>query len=231
MIRALGSQEWPQRWDSRIIAAHGRMAAAYVAAATPGVDKCLCVVFAKSEDEGVTLHRTFVTQAAHVDMLVHYPPLAAHPSRPDVLAIALISEDRTGLDLFATSDGGMTWKKMEPVRMPADVVRTSRPAITFSTDGTLIVMWRAQRADGSFDLYMAASSEARSFGAPVRVTSTSSRTPDQLASDYAVRGDFITALKADAEFAHAAWTDWRTGTEARVYYGRVPLVSLVGLEH
>lgn len=226
MIRALGSQEWPQRWDSRIIAAHGRMAVAYIAAATPRVDDCLCVVFATSSDEGVTLDRTLVTQATHVDMLVHYPPLAAHPSRRGVYAIALISEDRTGLDIFATSDGGATWRKLDALKMPADVTRASRPTIAFGTDGTLVVMWRGQRSDGSFDLDMAASPDGQGFGPPVRVSSASSRTPDQLASDYAVRGDFITALKADAEFAHAAWTDWRTGAEARVYYGRVPLARL-----
>jgi hypothetical protein len=227
-IRAMGSADWPQRWDGRIVAAHGKMALTYIAAAVTGVRDCQCVVFATSTDGGVTLKRTLVTQVSHVDMLVHYPPLAADPSRGDNYAISLSSDDRTGLTILTSSDGGSTWTQTEPVRMPAGVVRVSRPAITFTSDGTLIAMWRGHHPDGSYDVYMAAAPHGRHFGAPVRVTTASSRTPERLLSDYAVRGDFINVVKAGPDFVHAAWTDWRTGTEARVVYGRVPLGLLMG---
>ena len=226
-IRAMGSADWPQRWDGRIIAAHGKMALAYIAAAAPGAGDCLCVVFATSSDGGVTLKRTFVTQVSHVDMLVHYPPLAADSRRRGVYAIALTSDDRTGLTILTSSDDGASWTKTKPVPMPADIVRVSRPAITFTPDGTRIVMWRGDHAVGNYDVYIAAERDGRNFGAPVRVTTASSRTPEQLMSDYAVRGDFINVVKADVDFVHAAWTDWRTGTEARVAYGRVPLTLLL----
>jgi hypothetical protein len=46
-------------------------------------------------------------------------------------------------------------------------------------------------------------------------------------SDYAVRGDFIDVAAADPQFLHAAWTDWRSGAEAEVYYGSAPLSLLL----
>jgi hypothetical protein len=227
-IRAKGSADWPQRWDGRIVAAHGKMALTYIAAAVPGVRDCLCVVFATSTDSGVTLKRTLVTQVSHVDMLVHYPPIASNPSRGDDYAIGLSSDDRTGLTILTSSDGGSNWTETEPVRMPAGVVRVSRPAITFTSDGTLIAMWRGHHLDGSYDVYMAAAPNGRNFAVPIRVTTASSLIPERLMSDYAVRGDFINVVKAGPDFVHAAWTDWRTGTEARVVYGRVPLGLLLG---
>ena len=226
-IRAMGSTDWPQRWDGRIIAAHGKLALTYIGAAAPGVRDCLCVVFATSSDGGVTVKRTFVTQVSHVDMLVHYPPLAADSRRRGVYAIALTSDDRSGLTILTSSDDGARWTMTKPVRMPADVVRVSRPAITFTPDGTLIVMWRGNHAVGSYDVYIAAARDGRNFGAPVRVTTASSRAPERLMSDYAVRGDFISVVKADVDFVHAAWTDWRTETEARIAYGRVPVALLL----
>ena len=226
-IRAMGSIDWPQRWDGHIAAAHGTLAFTYVAGAVPGVNDCLCVVFATSVDGGVTVERRFVAQVRHVDTLVHYPPLAADPGRRGAYAIALTSDDRTSLVVLASSDDGATWAKLEPARMPDGVVRISRPAITFTPDGTLVAMWRGHHADESYDIYMAAAPRSRLFGALVRVTAASSRTPAALMSDYAVRGDFINAVKAGPHFVHAAWTDWRTGTAARVVYGRVPLSLLL----
>jgi hypothetical protein len=226
-IRAMGSADWPQRWDGRIIAAPGKMALAYIAGAAPGTHKCLCVVFATSSDGGATLKRTLVTQVGHVDTLVHYPPLAADPGRPGAFAIALVSDDRAGLVIHTSSDDGATWTKTAPPSLPADVARVSRPAIAFTPGGTLVAMWRDQHADGSYDVYMAAAPDGAHFREPLRVSTASSRTPERLMSDYAVRGDFINVMKAGSDFMHAAWTDWRSTEEARVSYGRVPLSLLL----
>ena len=49
-------------------------------------------------------------------------------------------------------------------------------------------------------------------------------------SNYAVRGDFIDTVAADVRFVHAVWTDWRSGQEARVYYGRLPIRLLLEAE-
>jgi hypothetical protein len=224
-IRAMGSAEWPQRWDSRIIAAPGKMALAYIAGAAPGVNNCLCVVFATSKD-GSVLKRTLVTQVGHVDTLVHYPPLAAAPNGK--FAIALISDDRATLNILTSADDGAHWNKIDPVVAPSGVTRLSRPAIAYTPQGALVVMWRGQRDDGSYDVYMAAASDGQHFGPSVRVTDASSRPPELLKSDYAVRGDFINVLKLGPDAAYAIWTDWRTGTAAHVVYARVPLSALLG---
>jgi hypothetical protein len=226
-IRAMGSAAWPQRWDSRIVAAPGMMALVYIAAAAPGVEKCLCVVFATGKD-GTALKRTLVSQVAHVDTLVHYPPLAADPKRAGTFAIALVSDDRTGLDILTSSDGGAHWARTGPIPAIADVVRVSRPAIAYAPHGALVAMWRGEHADGGYDVYLAAAPDGRHFREPVRLTAAASRPPERLKSDYAVRGDFINVLKLGPDAAHAVWTDWRSGTEARVFYGRVPLSLLLG---
>ena len=184
-------------------------------------------MFATSKD-GTDLKRTLVTRISHMDTLVHYPPLAADPSRKGTYAIALVSDDRTALTIFTSRDDGAAWTKIDPVAAPAGVVRLSRPAIAYTPQGALVLLWRGQHADGSYDVYMAAASDAQHFGAPVRVSDTSSRPPEALKSDYAVRGDFINVMKLGPDAAHAVWTDWRNGSEAHVVYGRVPLSDLFG---
>lgn len=222
-IRAMGSTDYPQRWDSRIIAAPGRMALAYIAGAAPGEKECLCVIFATSID-GVELKRSLVTKVAHMDTLVHYPPLAA---RPCEFAIALVSDDRTTLRLLQSADNGAQWHESAPVAAMADVTRVSRPAVAYTASGALVLLWRGQHADGSYDVYAAGAADGRHFGAPVRVSSEPSRSPDALKSDYAVRGDFINVLKSGPDAVHAVWTDWRTGTEARIAYARIPLEKVL----
>lgn len=224
-IRAMGSADWPQRWDGRIVAAPGKMALAYVAAAAPGVPSCLCVVFATSTD-GTDLKRVLVTQVGHVDTLVHYPPLAADSKRARTYAIALVSDDRAALDVFASSDAGTHWNKIV-IAAPKAVVRMSRPAIAYMPNETLVAMWRGAYADGSYDVFMAAARDGRHFGEPVRITTAASRIPDNLKSDYAASGDFLNVVRAGPDAVHAVWTDWRSRTEARVFYSRVPLSSLV----
>jgi len=227
-IRAYGSSEWPQRWDSHIIAAHGELALAYVAGAVPQPGTtCPCIVFATSRDTGVTLTRHFVAAVKQIDTLVHYPPIAADPRKRGAFALALVSEDATAVRVLTTRDDGAHWLETA-VAQPPGVVRMSRPALSFAPDGTLVLLWRGIHADQSFDVYVAAGADADHLHAPVRLTSAASQQPKLLLSHYAVRGDFLNVVAADNAFVHAAWTDWRTGVEARVYYGRVPLARLAG---
>ncbi len=223
-IYAMGSTEYPQRWDSRIIAAPGAMALAYVAGAAPGEKECLCVVFATGN--GADLKRTLVTKVGHMDTLVHYPPLAANAARKGAFAIALVSDDRTTLRLLQSSDNGAHWSETAPVAAMPDVARVSRPAIAYTSSGALVVLWRGQHADGSYDVYAAGAADGLHFGAPVRVSTEPSRSPEALKSDYAVRGDFINVMKSGPDAVHAVWTDWRTGT-GRITYARVPLETLL----
>ncbi|MBL8550472.1 MAG: exo-alpha-sialidase [Hyphomonadaceae bacterium] len=225
-IRAWGSADWPQRWDGRMLAAHGRFAYAYVAGRTPRTGACLCVVFASSADDGVTVRRRLVTRISGVDMLVHYPTFVASPKTAGTYALAVLSDDATRIVVHTTANEGARWTATE-VQGGAGVTRASRPALAYTPNGALALVWRGYHEDGSYDIYASASADGRGFGAPVRLSRASSRTPESVMADYAVRGDFITAAKADDGFVHAAWTDWRGGTEARVYYGRAPLSLLL----
>jgi para-nitrobenzyl esterase len=227
IIRAYGDAEWPQRWDSHLIAAHGVLAFSYIAGSAPVAGAaCPCVIFATSTDNGATLSRHLVGPAENLDTLVHYPPIAADPARSGAFSLGMISKDRKNVLVLVTADSGASWRPV-PLRQPPDVAFTSRPALSFAPDSTLIVMWRGLHDDGSYDIYMAASPDGREFGRALRISGVSSTAPKALATHYAVRGDFLEVAAADRDAVHAAWTDWRSGTEARVYYGRVPLKLLL----
>jgi para-nitrobenzyl esterase len=227
LIRAYGSLEWPQRWDSHLVAAHGELALAYIADAVPqeGV-RCPCVVFATSHDAGMTLERKFVAGVVQLDTLVHYPPIAADPRVSGVFTLALVSEDGSTVRVLSTRDDGAHWKEAR-VGQPPRIARVSRPALAYAPDGTLVLMWRGVHPDESFDIYVIGGADADHLRTPVRLSTATSHVPQALVAHYAVRGDFLNVAAADARFVHAVWTDWRTGTEARVYYGRVSLERLL----
>lgn len=226
LIRAYGSAEWPERWDSHIIAANGELAFSYVAAAVPipGAE-CPCVAFATSADKGMTLSRHFVAAIKNLDTLVHYPPIAADPNRKGSYALAMVTDDKKRLAILRSADAGAHWQASS-LNQPADVVMVSRPALTYSPQSHLLVMWRGYHADGGYDVYIAGLGHRSKFGTPVKWSTASSSVPKELVSHYAVRGDFLNVLAADDHYAHGAWTDWRTGVEARVFYGRIPLAAL-----
>lgn len=227
IIRAYGSADWPQRWDSHLIAAHGVLAFSYVAGSAPAASAvCPCVVFATSSDGGATITRHLVGPVENLDTLVHYPPIAADPVHQATYSLATISKDRKEVLVIDSSDGGATWRPLQ-LRQPSEIASTSRPALSYAPDSTLIVMWRGYHPDGSYDVYMAARPDGQEFHKAVRISTASSTVPSELATHYAVRGDFLEVAAADRNLVHAAWTDWRTGTEARVYYGRVPLKLLL----
>lgn len=226
-IRAYGSADWPQRWDSHIVAAHGELALAYIGGSVPrdGIT-CPCVVFATSGDGGATLKRHFVAAVRQLDTLVHYPPVAPNPKRKGSYVIALVSEDGKQLQLLSTVDDGASWVT-SPVTAPENVVKVTRPALAYAPDGTLVVMYRGAHEDQSFDEYIAAGADPAQLHAAARLTQQSSQVPVGLLTHYAVRGDFINVIAAEPGAVHAVWTDWRSGSEAQVYYGRVPMARLL----
>lgn len=228
-IHAFGAPGWPQRWDGHLIAAHGQLAFSYLADAVPDSDvHCLCVVFATSDDEGRTVKRHFVTTVDFFDRLVHYPPIAAHPANAGHYALALASETVGVPSVRFTQDGGVSWRTLEVPVIPDGVARASRPAIAFAPGGELVVMWRGYHADGSYDVYVAASSDEGRFASPVRLSEESSMVPEDLTSDYSATGDFINTLAVGPNIVHAAWTGWRSGEAGQVHHGRVPLSLLLG---
>ena len=227
-IASFGAKGWPQRWDGDLIAAHGRLAASYLADAVPvaGVH-CLCVVFATGDEQGHRLTRHFVAEVKDVDTVVYYPHIAANQERAGRYALALVAHDQAGPSVLTTIDDGAHWTASAPVAA-ANVTRATRAALAYAPGGLLVLMWHGVHADGSYDLYMAASADGVHFNPPLKVSTAASRVPDDLKADYAVHGDFLTSLAIGGGAAHAAWSDWRSGRTGQVYYARVPLSVLTG---
>jgi hypothetical protein len=223
-IRAFGSIDWPERWDGDIAAAGGDFVASYIGDATQqAAGRCPCAVVAWSHDGGKTLTHHWMAGADQldVDTLVHYPELAADPRHRNRFALALISAKKDAVSVYVTNDGN-AWTK-STVTQPSDIATVTRPAIAFSPEGVLVVAWRGVRADGTYDIYAAASIDGRRFGRTARVSTQSSRTPDAWLKTYAVRGDFHTSIAASRTAVHVAWADARNGKDVRVVYARVAL--------
>lgn len=224
-IRAFGNAEWPERWDGDIAAAGGEFIASYIADSTP-IDgaRCPCAVVAISRDAGRTMRRQLVADASQIDLdtLVHYPEVAADPAHRGRLALTAISATKTDVLVYISTDDGRTWNRLSPAQ-PPDVASVSRPALSFSPRGVLVAAWRGVHADGTYDIYAAATSDGRKIGATLRISSSTSHTPEAWLNTYAVRGDFHTTVAAGRTDAHVSWADARTGTDVRVYTARVSL--------
>ncbi|HWW63736.1 MAG TPA: sialidase family protein [Sphingomonadaceae bacterium] len=225
-IYAFGDSNWPQRWDGRMIVSHGIFAVSYLAGAVPvSGAKCLCVVFATSADNGRTLERHFVTEAGSFDRLVHYPPIAADPTRARAYALALVLPDEPLPVVRLTSDGGSSWTVATMPPPPADIARASRPDLAYTPDGRLVLVWRGYHADGSYDTYVALASRGK-FGPALKASTAASIVPAGWERDYSVTGDFINTIDASREAVHVAWTDWSTGGSGQIMYRRIPLAEL-----
>lgn len=227
-IRAWGGTGWPQRWDGTMISAHGTLAVSYLADAVPFAGaKCLCIVFATSGDHGATFRRHLVAEADGFDRLVHYPPIAADPGGEGRYALAHVVKGSGAPVVRLTADRGATWRVAAMPAAPTDVIRASRPAIAYSESGALVLLWRGYRADGSYQMYMAAAGDDGRFGDAVQVSTQPSLEPEIYRKDYSVRGDFISAVGAGGGAAHGAWTDWRSGEVGQIAYVRVALRRLL----
>lgn len=227
-IRAWGAPGWSQRWDGTMISAHGKLAVAYLAgeAGDTGAN-CLCIVFARSADDGKTFERHLVAEIDDFDRLVHYPPIAANPLRDGTYALAHVAKGNGSPVVRISSDGGATWQVAATPPPPAGVVRASRPAIAYSQDGSLVLLWRGYMADGSYRMFMAAARDDGRFGKGRAVSSEPAREPEIYLKDYSVRGDFISSLATGGGLAHGVWMDWRSGRVGQIVHARVEIDRLL----
>jgi hypothetical protein len=77
-------------------------------------------------------------------------------------------------------------------------------------------MYRADRADGSYDVWAAISvAGGLGFGAPVRISKASSPAPNNHSAI-----DDVSSVALDDRYLHAAWGDVRGGA-IQPWYGRV----------
>lgn len=217
-------------WADGISAAHGLIAAAYSVdpnsrgyrtAASPAV-KCakVCAVFETSGNDGKTWAR-HVLPAPSVASPSPAPTepgleVAADPFIKGRYAV-LVPATTALLQLWVTSDGGITWAK--PFTINASGTDTVvKPWISFGTTGALGLVWRELHKDNSYDVYTSVSRNGGiTFATPVELT------PGPAPPDTPPQGtpgdDCACNLYLNGQYLYTTWGDSRRGN-LQVWFAR-----------
>lgn len=229
LVYTFDSPEFPQGGGAgRPGAAHGVLGVAYIASKVPSGEKCPCLVFGASRDEGKTFERSVVRAEVAVQQGFGgfgNPSLAADSSRPGRFAVMTYAAGATEMQVFVTEDYGKSWKG------PIVAGRTQgaamlKPDIGYSPRGDLAAMWLAVSPDQT---YSAWSSVSRDGGSTFSKSIQVSRSPSPPRSAIKYRGnnwdgDDLSSLAVDEDFVHIVWADGRAGFLG-AWYARVPLAG------
>lgn len=121
-----------------------------------------------------------------------------------------------------SEDYGQSWNPYVTAGTVPDAIGFAKPRLEFSRDGVLGLMWRANYADASFDIWAVISRDSgKSYSQPLRVSHAKSPARDAF-RDGGGFGDDIQDLSLDKETMHLVWGDSRAGFQG-VWYGRVLL--------
>ena len=217
---------YPQSADGNIAAAHGVLAAAYIASAAPG-STCPCAVFETSTDAGAhwSRHVVFANLASGSGAFVAGDP--SHVGRFAVMVLAgrQVAGGLAGLparknvpqevQVATTSDSGRDWSA--PAALGDEPVShiTNRPWLAYGPTGVLAALWRnayppydpsSFLVPGTQNVFAAIShNNGKAFSAPVQLNSSPSPPPDptQLAEDD------VSWVAVTPQYVYAAWGDWR----------------------
>jgi hypothetical protein len=134
------------------------------------------------------------------------PLIAADPSRPGRFAILIPRGDPNTLQVYVTGNAGRTWQG--PAVIPAPLAL--HPALAFSRQGTLGVMWRsATDPAGGLDLYTAVSFDhGKSFSPAVRVNAATEPINDSGQPP----GNHQSGIAVAAGNVYVTWSDGRNST-------------------
>jgi hypothetical protein len=157
-----------------------------------------------------------------------FPSIATDPTDPDKVFVTWSANNgasQTDVFVSRSLDGGDTWSP--PLRVNDDPLGNPRdqffPWMSVDTDGTVRIMWGDDRLDlvnpgGTlYDIFMADSTNSgASFGANVRITTTSS---DPAFDGFG--GTFIGDYFGLSVSGVAAWDDERN-LQQDIYGGRMP---------
>ena len=84
-------------------------------------------------------------------------------------------------------------------------------------------MWKSSYADGSFDVWSAASRDGGRTFKTIRISHAIS--PPAIAErGNFMFGDDLSSIEVDGQFVYAVWGDNRSGFQG-TWYGRVPLAA------
>lgn len=158
--RRLDSSTYPGG-DASLGVAHGVLAASYQS----GSD----AVFETSTDGG----EHWLQHVAPASGTLAADP--AHLGHYAVLADTGIISVGTAVDVYTTSDSGLSWTGPIAINGPLVSGEFVKPWIAFSSTGMLGAVWRSQYSDNSFDVWAAMSADGGShFSRPLKLTSTPS---------------------------------------------------------
>jgi len=206
-------------------AAHGVLAAAYVASRTGDPVCDGCVVFGTSADGGAHWRQRVVpgarVYAAGVENPTGTEPgdpvqpyVAADPTRRGHYAVMVLDRTGTSWLVHRTTDGGRRWQGPVRLTIPGRVL-LERPWLAYGPSGALGVMTRADLADGSYDVWglVAPRGDLR-FLPPVRVSAGIAPAPKSQSMI-----DDCSSVVLDKTTLHAVWGDTRGGA-IQPWYGR-----------
>jgi len=229
---------YPESGDGNIAAAHGVLAATYIAGAAPR-ESCPCAIFETSTDAGAhwSRHVVFADLPSGSDVFV-----AADPSRKGRYAVALLAGQMVpgglaglpatktvpqGVEVTTTRDSGRTWSNPTVLGDQPVPHLTNRPWIAYGPTGVLAVLWRnayppynpgSFLAPGDQNVFVAISRDGTTFSAPIRLNAAPSPPPDphQLAEDD------VSWVAVTSRFVYGAWGDWRPTSGNPVAAGSSP---------
>lgn len=130
--------------------------------------------------------------------------------------------------LFSRSVNGSTWSAPVALNTDAGSADQLMPALSVGSDGAVNVAWLDNRNDANnynYDVYMTRSiNGGRSFGANVRVTSTSSNPDNDPRTQGTMIGDYF-AMAAGNGVAYPFWADTRNNNQD-IYMAPIPFSSV-----
>ena len=213
-----------------LAAAHGVAAITYISGKAPNAT-CPCAVFGLTRDQGKTFsYHVLNNITVQADAKTAGPGML-RPNSPETGGLTSLSADQTKAGRFAilkyenvsysvaiSEDYGQTWGPFVTAGTVAGATSFTKPAFEFSRDGVIGLMWRADYADKSYDIWSSISRDGgKIFSNSLRVSHAKS--PASLPVKGAGNDDHAD-LCMDKENIHMVWGDLRTGFMG-TWYGRV----------
>jgi hypothetical protein len=215
-----------------ISAAFGTVVGARNVASREG-KKCPCLVFSTTTDKGKTWTESVIAEAPewNASGTVRYPVSAASPKQAGNYAVAVYEPDHRRVKVYYTVDGAKTWKTATPKPEPPTVSinMVNMAAVGYTTDGKILLTWRAFRNPGAFNTFVAML-DGDNFGPTIKVSAELSIYPPlTYAGNYGLGnggGDFTTWVQGNTTAAFVAFPYAPRGEVLDTYLGKIPLSLL-----